>query len=414
MKVGLLLEDQGFDSLDVSRPEEGNPGIGGTAYCFLLLGKFLAEEKDMTVTYYHFRGNRLPNGSEKLVNDISRALLAAKENGEDVLIMKNLQDEKTYHEMEHLGIRVIIWAHNFLTYEEILLFRSCDAVKRVVCVGRQMYDYYLDDPVIAKMDYVFNIFLPPRKELPRKRHYDRNVTYIGSLVFEKNFHVLAAAWKDIVAAVPEAKLHVIGSGKLYSRENALGVYGIAGKEYEEIFFPPLLDEDGRLMRSVVFHGLLGDDKYHIFENTAVGVVNPMAATETFCLCAVEMESCGIPVVTRKKNGLLDTVIDRKTGLLYKNPNKLAKYVICLLRDDSRNAKLGEQAKQYAQEMFLPKKVIPEWKRVLFEVADGRQAGFHPPKEHFGNNGKWLRYALYVLRKISFLRKMPSIHDIQKK
>ncbi len=415
IKVALLLEDQGFANMNLSRPEEGNPGVGGTAYCFLLLGRYLAEEKDtIEITFYHFNENNLMKCKQRRVKSIDDALAQMKKDGIDIVILKNLQSDKTYDMIEAAGIKTIIWAHNFLTFSEMKLFARCETIKRVICVGRQMYDYYLDEPVIQKMDYVFNIFLPPQKEIPRTIPYEKNVTYIGSLVYEKNFHVLAQAWKEIVAAVPEAKLQVIGSGQLYSRESSLGQYGIAQKEYEDLFMPYICTQNGELMPSVVFHGLLGDEKYQVFANTAVGVVNPMAATETFCLCAVELESCGIPVVTRRKNGLLDTVIHRKTGLLYRDAKDLARNVIRLLKDQELNQRLGLQAMTFAHQEFVPTKCISRWRTVLNDVYEERPAMYHAPQNHYCNNGKWIRRMVHGLHSIKLLAAIPSIHDIQKK
>ena len=56
------------------------------------------------------------------------------------------------------------------------------------------------------------------------------------------------------------------------------------------------------MKSVHFCGNMGIEKLEIYNRTTVGVVNPSARTETFGLSAVEMEACGIPVVTKSGNG----------------------------------------------------------------------------------------------------------------
>ena len=58
------------------------------------------------------------------------------------------------------------------------------------------------------------------------------VTYVGSLTKGKGFHVLAKEWKNILKAVPDAELYVLGSGKLYDNKAELGEYGLAEKTYE--------------------------------------------------------------------------------------------------------------------------------------------------------------------------------------
>lgn len=416
MKIAMLFQDNGIWGRDLSHPEKGNPGIGGTEYCFLMLAYYLQKEygEMVELTMYHFRDNILP-APEKKVENISQAFCLCQKEKTDVVLLKNLQDDEVYNLLEQYPQNYMIWCHNFLTPKEISFFQKCENVKRLICVGRQMYDYYLDDVIIDKMDFVFNMFTPPADNgnTGREEPWDCAVTYVGSLIYQKNFHVLATAWKSISKAVPEATLHVLGTGKLYDENAQLGPLGIAEESYEAMFLPGITEE-GKRMENVIFHGILGEEKYDLYRKTAVGVVNPMAATETFCLAAIEMEACGVPIVSRKKNGLLDTVKHQKTGLLYKDADSLADYVISLLQDKERNKLLGEQAYAFAHSAFLPEKIMPEWIRVLEEVATGKKVRYRPPESDFGNNGKWLRRIWHGIHRVPFLRKIPSIHKLQNK
>lgn len=71
-----------------------------------------------------------------------------------------------------------------------------------VFVGRQQYDRYVDHKIILKSTYIYNMY-PMEKKQKRKFENQHTVTYIGSLVPEKGFQVLAAAWKKIIAEVPD-------------------------------------------------------------------------------------------------------------------------------------------------------------------------------------------------------------------
>ena len=53
---------------------------------------------------------------------------------------------------------------------------------------------------------------PETDELHREKIQNHAVTYIGSLVPTKGFHVLAAVWKTILKEVPDATLNVVGNG----------------------------------------------------------------------------------------------------------------------------------------------------------------------------------------------------------
>ena len=414
IKLGILFQEDEMEHKDLSRPELGNPGVGGTAFCFLLLIRYLQDHRDqIDLTVYQIKENKLPDCRAVMVPDTQTAFLKAAEDGLDMMLVRNHQTDRVYEEMTKSGLSFIIWMHNKLTWNEIRLLDRFDAVRRIVCVGREMYDYYLDDPVIRKMDVVSNMFVPPSEEMIRSKDYPLWVTYTGSLTYDKNFHLLAAVWKNIVKEVPDAQLHVIGSGRLYDPDSKMGAYGIAESEYEAMFMPALCDENGEILSSVIFHGILGEEKYEIYRKSAVGVLNPMA-TETFCLAAIEKEACGVPVVSRRKNGLLDTVQDGKTGILYRKIERLEETILKLLKDRELNERMGKEALEFARNEFLPEKIMPEWIRVFREVKDGIPAVFRHPKANLDNNGKRIRLLWHGLHQIPFLRWIPSIHDLQKK
>ena len=59
IKVAMLFQESETDNMDLSMPEKGNPGVGGTAFCFLLLSKFLMDKKEIDLTIYQFQNNIL-------------------------------------------------------------------------------------------------------------------------------------------------------------------------------------------------------------------------------------------------------------------------------------------------------------------------------------------------------------------
>lgn len=414
IRLAILFQEDEMEHMDLSHPECGNPGVGGTAFCFLLLMKYLNQYQDIVdYTVYQLKENRLPAKKVNKISSIREALEEAVSDGNEIILIRNHQTGEAYTLMADYPLKYIVWMHNKLTIGEIRLLDRWEAVSRIICVGREMYDYYLDDNVIRKMDFVRNIFVPPAEKMVRGKEYPLYVTYTGSLTYDKNFHLLAAAWKEILRQAPDAQLHVIGSGKLYDQNSVMGAMGIADKEYEELFLPFLCDEEGRLLPSVIFHGIMGEEKYEVYRQSAVGVVNPMA-TETFCLSAIEKEACGIPVVSRRKNGLLDTVQDGKTGILYKDVKQLASVIIDLLADQEKNIRMGQAAASFARTEFLPEKILPEWIRVLTEVSEDTPAGYRKPTANMDNNGKWIRRIWHGLHSVPLFKDLPSIHDIQKK
>lgn len=414
IKLAILFQEDEMEHMDLSHPESGNPGVGGTAFCFLLLMKYLNQYQDtVDYTVYQLKENLLPAKKAEKVASIREALEQAVLDGNEMILIRNHQTKEIYELMADYTLKYIVWMHNKLTIEEIRLLDRWEAVSRIICVGREMYDYYLDDNIIRKMDVVRNMFVPPAEEMIRENEYPLYVTYTGSLTYDKNFHLLAAAWKEIIRQVPEAQLHVIGSGKLYDQNSVMGAMGIADKEYEELFLPCLCDPEGKLLPSVFFHGIMGEEKYEIYRQSAVGVVNPMA-TETFCLSAIEKGACGIPVVSRRKNGLLDTVQDGKTGILYKDVKQLASVIVDLLVDQEKNIRMGQAAAEFARNEFLPDRIMGEWIRIFREIEARIPAVYRKPVSNYDNNGKWVRRIWHGIHRVPFLKWIPSIHDIQKK
>lgn len=413
IKLAVLFQEEETRGVDLSHPEKGNPGVGGTAFCFILFLKYMQKYSDIDIRVYKFQDNILPTNNEIVVDGMREALDAAKSDGAEIILIRNHQTDEAYEILQQYEFKYIFWMHNKLTYKEIRLFSKWKNVKRVVAVGHEMYDYYVDDIVCEKLTYILNPFVPPSTDFIRPDSYSPSVVYVGSLTYDKNFHLLTSVWREILDAVPDATLHVIGSGRLYDKNSKLGKFGHAEESYEDLFMPPILDEAGNPLKSVIFHGIMGDDKYEVFKDGAVGVINPMA-TETFGLAAVEMEACGMPIVCRKKNGLLDAVKDGETGTLYKDISGLAPAIIKLLSNKELNKEYHDNAIKFARDVFLPENIMPKWAELIRDVSADVKAKYIKPKENLDNNGKRIRCILHGIHSIPFLRFVPSVHDLQKK
>lgn len=389
MNIGLYFNDKGFNNLNLSAPIQGNNGVGGTQYCFLMLADALARYAKHTVIFYHYNSNVLPHGvRSRRITDRDEIIARAEEDKIDILIFKSEGITDLVKDLRGANLHAVVWAHNYLFSEELSEYCSNPGISRVVFVGHEMYDRYIDHPIISKATYIYNMF-DGRAFSARRVPAVPSVTYTGSLVPAKGFHMLASVWKEISRGVPETQLYVIGSGKLYDRNAELGSFGIAEKSYEDLFMP-FLTENGKLMDSVHFLGTMGLEKVDVYQKTTVGVMNPTGKTETFGLSAVEMAACGIPVVTKKSNGLFDTVIDGETGYLIRNERELSKRIIKLLDDKPLNERMGASGKKFADSAFLPEDIVKKWDNLFDDVMAGRDSHSIQPSNHYFNNIKWLR------------------------
>lgn len=225
--------------------------------------------------------------------------------------------------------RVVVWSRNYYGCELEQIITKSKSIIRNVFVSKQQYDFYLPNKeLMQKSTYIYHC--SPHNINYKKNEYINNefrIGFMGSISPAKNFHLLAKAWKNIKRKIPNAKLDVIGSGKLYDKDAKLGRYGIAESNYEKLFIQELLI-DGKIDDDVIFHGTLNyQQRQNVLKNLDIGVINPTGNGETFCISALEFLNHNIPVVGPKDFSLPDLITHKKNGFLYKKPKYLAKTII---------------------------------------------------------------------------------------
>lgn len=416
-KVAFYLYNPGLEGVDCSGIFSSNPGIGGTEHVLLLVASMLNRLKDKyEVTL--FLDEPLV-GLEAiqvvLVKGFEDSLFKAEQWGMDILIFKHMSEycNNDLLKCKTPRLALLPWVHLFLNRTDLDYYFNNNNVKRVICVGREQRDLFLDHPCIKKMCYISNtlntdLFYKQRVEqypFAQRKHI---VTYVGSLVPEKCFHHLAAIWKDIVNEVPDAELYVVGSGSLYDRTKKMGKYGIAQEDYED-WFMPFLMEDEQLLPSVHFLGRMGKEKEDILFQTKVGVPNPWGLSETFCISAVEMQLCGATVVSGECPGYYDTFIN---GVIVKDRGLLKEHIISQLL--SKNPVLDYSSTyRIISEKFGYDSVLQEWDNLISNI----RRDLPLPKDilNRGYRLKWLKivHLYFIIYFGLFFRGYPVETVLQK-
>ena len=194
---------------------------------------------------------------------------------------------------------------------------------------------------------------------------EKNVVFMGALVPQKGFHLLADAWRVISVNFPGVKLYVVGSGQLYSKQIELGPKGVAIKKYENRIFQKLERND----KNVIFVGSVGpEERLSIFQKCSVAVVNPSGSTETFCLSGVELQQFGLPVVSARKFGLLDTVKHKKSGYLISHPRFLSSRILKLLKNEEKNKIMGIFGQVNVNNKYELNKIVLLWESLFDFLA----------------------------------------------
>jgi len=398
--VGILF----FNNSKINNIEEiknGNPGIGGSEYLVLQLFYYLYKI-DPTKFRLITSDNNLKGKDVIHINDSTEIVDNLVENNIDKLIFipKDLGND-FYENLNLNKIKCIAWVHNYINYKLIDTLKNNECIKKVVFVGKQHYECYIDDELIKKSTYIYNMVNYVETEYVNPEKKENIVTYVGSLVKAKGFHRLAKVWKKVIKKVPDAKLYVVGSGKLYDSKSELGSYNIASLKYEKKFIKYLINKDGKIIDSVKFLGLLGNEKHEVLMNTKVGVANPTGISETFCLSAVEYKQYGIPVVTYNGYGLLDTVYNRIDGLLIKSDKQLTKAIVNLLNDNKLNKQLGKNGYKKGYQKFLPENIINNWVDLIENIDNSVTVKL--PNDNYFDDFKYIKIINYKIKKIFNLK-----------
>ena len=371
MRVAFYLNTEAVKGVDIRDVDSGNPGIGGTEYMFFLIAQHLSSA--MEVHFYATRAVAFPPGvTYHPVRDFADAVAQFQTHGEKWVIVR---------EAEILGNAAIIrsapqgflaWAHNYSNAKTLKVCQRLANVVRYVCVSREQYEQMRDERIFGKCAYVFNAAVAKAYLGAPCPAAGNSVFFMGSIIPPKGFHILAQQWPEIKRAVPDATLHIVGSGQLYDRSIPMGPLGIATAAYERQL-ARYLTRDGALREDVIFHGTLGADKNQLLRTAKVAVVNPTGVGETFCISALEFELLGVPVITKNFGGPRDVMVDGRTGILIDRERDLAQAVVRLLRDDRLRASMAEQAVAYARDHFDIAIVVRAWERLLRDLEAGAAA-----------------------------------------
>jgi glycosyltransferase involved in cell wall biosynthesis len=185
---------------------------------------------------------------------------------------------------------------------------------------------------------------PPRDEPPLIVSWSRLRRY-------KSLEVAIRAFARIRAAVPDARLMIVGRGpdeKRLRREVArLGLDG-----------------------ATTFTGYVDDAELAAVLHRARLFLNP-SPKEGWGLTVIEANACGLPVVASDRPGLRDSVRDGETGLLvpYGDAAAMAAAAISLLADDGRWRAFSEAARAWAA-TFDWDRCAAESLALFAEVAGG--------------------------------------------
>lgn len=377
MKIAFFVPNSNISNVDFSQIEDGNPGVGGSEYSAILIASCLCKRGNIDTVVLVEKQAKFPKYLKwHACGCLVRGINYTQQNKIDYLIVdgKLLTKEIV---CKFYKVKFVAWANTFVSPNMYDFYAKRKNLVSIVNVGKEQLEQTNGTPIYEKSCYIYNAVPTVARDsfsdmiINGKREH--NVCYIGSLHPAKGFQYLAKAWPKVKAQVSDAQLFVIGSGRLYGRDAKLGTWGLASKEFEEEFMCHLV-ENGNIIDSVHFLGILGKEKYDILSKCKVGVPNPSGVSETFGYTAVEMQFMDCQVTTIKCAGYLDTVCEKTN--LYNNTDELADYIVRLLnKSNYDNKSTLEYIKRFSIE-----NVVNQWEQFIHELEGMLKKEFYAERD----------------------------------
>lgn len=371
MQVCFFWNDLHYQDVDVSSPEAGNPGIGGTDYLMVSLPYELNKLGVCEVVLLHLdESNKVPASVPSAILNFESGLsnvLQLRGWSPDIIIAR-ASDARKLAQLTPPGTKIIAWAHNHLRLRDLEWLAQCDKIVAVVNVGEEQLLLTRLSPCYKKSTFIHNGFYSSG-HLDRENAKLSRAVYLGALIPEKGFHRLAKLWPKILKLSPKSWLDVIGGADVYGGSRSLGRLGVADAAYENLLLKNLGTSTPEAV-NVKFHGRLGASKLALLKRALVGLPNPTGFTETFCLSAVEMADAGCAVVAPRRWGFMDTVIHSETGILTRNDDEYIRAVADALNDVDKASKMGIAGNITARERFTYSRVCTEWLRLFEKIQAG--------------------------------------------
>lgn len=173
----------------------------------------------------------------------------------------------------------------------------------------------------------------------KPKFHDITFLAVGRFVEKKAPHLTIQAFKKVHERIPEAKLKMIGDGKLLEK----------CKEYVK---------SENLEKSVIFLGALPHERIlEVFENAYCfvqhSVVAPNGDSEGTPVAILEACAAALPVVATQHAGIKDVIVHGETGFLVEEQDvdSMSNYMIKIASDRKLAQQFGKHSRQRIKENY---------------------------------------------------------------
>lgn len=171
------------------------------------------------------------------------------------------------------------------------------------------------------------------------------VAYVGRLTRIKRPDRMVAVAREVVAAIPDARFAICGSGDLE---------------------PEVSSAANDLSGSMKLLGWRADVETVY---AAADVVLLTSDNEGMPVSLIEAALAGVPAVATNVGSVAEVVRQNATGVLTRcDVGELARNVVRLLRDDALRLRLGTAAAEWCREHFSPERLVGDVQRLYETIA----------------------------------------------
>lgn len=174
--------------------------------------------------------------------------------------------------------------------------------------------------------------------------------YLGRLQDYKNIDIAISAFAKIIKKYKNARFDIVGFGESYTKLTKL-VKTLGVKD------------------NIKFYGKVTDKRRTKLYSQAWSVIQP-SQLEGWGITVIEANACGTPVIASKVDGLRDSVVDGRTGILVENGNieLFAEAMERLILDTQLRNKLSREAFIWSQNFSWSKSADQFYKLIGMSIS----------------------------------------------
>ncbi len=155
-----------------------------------------------------------------------------------------------------------------------------------------------------------------------------SLIYFGRLMKYKRIGTLIDIFNDVIKIMPEAKLHIAGTG-------------IIEEELKN------KTKQMKLDNKIIFHGLVSNKERKDLIKSSWVFVNP-SSVEGWGVTVIESNAVSVPAIVFNVPGLKEAVKNKETGIITETEKEMTQQIIKLLKDENLRNKLGKNAQNWSK------------------------------------------------------------------